>query len=161
MDILKQLYFICPNPNVWDPHLSKDKQELESVQHFACKVCTKSWDDAYSKMPRTLNIPHALSERRKLLKMYHLCKIFHGFVDFPNHQYCTSLALIISQDIHILSHSYHLRHAQTLTIFPFSHTLSMFSVLTITYLYNLGTLYYIILAFAILCIHCTSCIKFH
>ena len=68
VDILKQLYvaFICPNPDVWDPHLSKAKQELESVQHFACKVCTKSWDDAYSDMLRTLNIPHALSERRKL-----------------------------------------------------------------------------------------------
>ena len=27
---------------VWDPHLSKDTQELESVQLFACRVCTKS-----------------------------------------------------------------------------------------------------------------------
>jgi len=31
---------------VWDPHLSKDIQELESV-HFTCRVYTKSWDDAY------------------------------------------------------------------------------------------------------------------
>ena len=128
MDILKQLYvtFICPNPDVWDPHLSKDKQELESVQQCACKVCTKSWNDAYSDMLCTLNIPHALSERRKLLKMYHLCKIVHGVVDFPNHQYCTSLALIISQAIHILSHSYHLRRAQTLTTFTFLTRFSVF-----------------------------------
>ena len=26
---------------VWDPHLSNDKQELESVQHFACRVLPK------------------------------------------------------------------------------------------------------------------------
>jgi len=49
---------------VWDPHLSKDIQKLES-QHFACRVRTKRWNDAYSDMLHTLNIP-PLSERRKL-----------------------------------------------------------------------------------------------
>ena len=44
---LKRLYvpFICPNLEhataVWDPHLSKDIQKLESVQRLACRVCTK------------------------------------------------------------------------------------------------------------------------
>ena len=52
---------------VLDPHLSKDIQKLESNQHFACRVRTKRWNDAYSDMLYTLNIP-PLSERRKLLK---------------------------------------------------------------------------------------------
>ena len=88
VDTLKQLYvaFICPHLEyataVWDPHLSKDKQELETVKCFTCRVCTKNWDDAYCDMLRTLNIT-PLSERRKLLKMCHLYKIVHGFVDFP------------------------------------------------------------------------------
>ena len=87
VDTLKQLYvaFIRPHLEnataVWDPHLSKDILELESVQRFACRVCTKSWDILYCDMLSTLNI-HPLSERRKLLKMSP--KIVHGFIDFPN-----------------------------------------------------------------------------
>ena len=63
----KQLYeaFIHPHLEhataVWDPHLSKNKQELEYVR-FACSVCTKTWNDAYCNILRTLNIP-PLSER--------------------------------------------------------------------------------------------------
>ena len=94
VDTLKQLCvaFIRPHLEyataVWD--LSKDKQELESVQRFACRVCTKSWDDAYCDMLHTLNIP-LLSERRKLLKMCHLYKIIHGLLTFLMHHYCISL----------------------------------------------------------------------
>ena len=40
-----------------DPHLSKDILELESVQHFAYRVYTKSWDIPYCDMLSTLNIP--------------------------------------------------------------------------------------------------------
>ena len=29
---------------VWDPHLYKDIDMLESVQKFATKICTKSWN---------------------------------------------------------------------------------------------------------------------
>ena len=29
---------------VWDPHLYKDIDVLESVQKFATKICTKSWN---------------------------------------------------------------------------------------------------------------------
>ena len=85
---VKRLYvaFIRPNLEyasaVWDPHLSQDIQKLES-QHFACRICTKRWNDAYSDMLHTLNVP-PLSERRKLLKMCHFYKIVHGFIDLPN-----------------------------------------------------------------------------
>ena len=89
LDTLKQIYvaFIHPNleyaTTVWNPNLSKYILELESVQHFAWRICTKSWDIPYCDMLCTLNIP-PLSERRKLLKICYLYKIIHGFIDFPN-----------------------------------------------------------------------------
>ena len=77
------------------------------------------------------------------------------------HHYCTNPAPITPQDTLILSHSFNLRLAQTLFIFPFfSHAVSIWNslpysivsllilvclrkaLLNITYLYNLGTLYY-------------------
>ena len=83
MDTLKQLYVaLTHNMQLLFGTLTC-LGTLESVPCFACRVCTKSWDDAYCDMLCTLNIPQ-LSERRELLKMYHLYKIVHGFVDFPN-----------------------------------------------------------------------------
>ena len=32
---------------MWDPHLCKDIDALESVQRFATKICTKSWNTNY------------------------------------------------------------------------------------------------------------------
>ena len=131
VDTPKQLYvaFIRPHLEyataVWDPHLSKDIQELESVQRFACRVCTKSWDDAYCDMLHTLNIP-PLSERRKLLKLCHLYKIVHGFVDFPNapllYKPCTNY---FTSMIRTSSHTPTTSHSHKLLLlqFPFSHTL--------------------------------------
>ena len=39
-------YLECIVP-VWDPHLCKDIDALESVQRFATKICTKSWNMKY------------------------------------------------------------------------------------------------------------------
>ena len=73
------------------------------------------WADAYCDMLCTLNIL-SLEGGIKLLRLCHLYKIVHRFVDFPNapllYKPCTKSGYII------------------------------------------------LLAFAILCIHCTSCIKF-
>jgi len=79
--------FICPNLEyataVWDPNRFKVIQKLQSVQCFGCRSVPKRWNDAYSDMLHTLNIP-PLSEKRKLLKMCHLYKIVHGIIHFPN-----------------------------------------------------------------------------
>ena len=128
MDTLKQLNvaFICPHleyaTTVWDPHLSKDTQELKSVQRFACRVCTKSWDDVYCDMLHTMNIPPS-PKGGNYQNCVTFTKLFMGLLTFLMHHYCTSLALIALQDTHILSHSYNLRLAQTLTTFPFFHSL--------------------------------------
>jgi len=140
MDTLKQLYTAFVRPHleyavpVWDPHLTKDINALEAVQRFACRVCTKSWDMSYSDMLQTMNIPR-LSERRRLLKMCHLYKIVHGFVDFPNapllFKPCTN---------------YYTRHAHHLTLLQpqthsnafyfsfFSHAVSIWNSLPYTIL---------------------------
>ena len=49
MTTLKALYVTQVRPHleyaipIWDPHLSKDIEAIESVQRFASKVCTKQW----------------------------------------------------------------------------------------------------------------------
>lgn len=46
---LRVLYLTFVRPHleyatfVWDPHLVRDVEALESVQRFAIKVCTKNW----------------------------------------------------------------------------------------------------------------------
>ena len=35
---------------VWDPHLKKDQDLLESTQKFACKMITKNWDKGYDEL---------------------------------------------------------------------------------------------------------------
>ena len=48
---LKALYITQVHPHleyaipVWDPHLSKDVEALESVQRYASRMCTKQWRD--------------------------------------------------------------------------------------------------------------------
>ena len=81
---LKALYITQVRPHleyatpVWDPHLSKDINALESVQRFASKVCTKKWRDvSYDERLKLLNID-ALQSRRSQLKLYYLYKIING-----------------------------------------------------------------------------------
>ena len=45
--VLRSIYITCIRPHLeyaaqlWDPHVKRDIQMLESVQKFACKVCLK------------------------------------------------------------------------------------------------------------------------
>ena len=49
---------------VWDPHFVKDIEALESVQKFAAKMCTKTWQNSsYSEQLHALNLT-TLKERR-------------------------------------------------------------------------------------------------
>ena len=60
---LRVLYITHVRPHleyatpVWDPHLVRDSEALESVQRFASKVCTKScYDLSYQDHLRLLNL---------------------------------------------------------------------------------------------------------
>ena len=69
---------------LWDPHLSKDVQKLESLQRFACRVCTKRWNDTYSDMLHTLNIYiPPLFRKEKAFKMCQDCPWIHWLPNAP------------------------------------------------------------------------------
>ena len=101
-----------------------------------------------------------------------------GLLTFLMYHYCTSLALITVQDMHILSHSYNLMQTHTNYFYFsfFSHTVAIWNSLpySIVSSPNISMfkksyiifiiwvhVHYTILVFAILCIQCTRCIKFH
>ena len=52
-DALKQLYLSLVRLHleygcqVWNPHLVKDREALENVQKFACRIATAHWDENY------------------------------------------------------------------------------------------------------------------
>ena len=59
---------------VWDPHLARDKDQLEKVQKFALRMCCKSWEDGYHMLLEDCG----LEARRQYLKLCTLFKIIHG-----------------------------------------------------------------------------------
>ena len=66
---MKQLYISLVRPHleyacqVWDPHLSKDRNALEKVQKFACKLATSRWDSSYEELLNLLDLK-PLQDRR-------------------------------------------------------------------------------------------------
>ena len=71
---LRSIYITYIRPHLeyaaqlWDPHIKRDIQLLESVQRFACKVCLKCWDMDYVNMLHCLGLP-TLVVRRQHLKL--------------------------------------------------------------------------------------------
>ena len=68
---------------VWDPHLAKDINQLEDIQKFALKICTKRWNHNYHDLLQKANLP-ALVNRRNYLKLCSLFKIVNGLCFFPS-----------------------------------------------------------------------------
>ena len=87
-DTLRQLYISIVRPHmeyaapVWDPHLRKDQDLLESTQKFACKMITRKWDKGYDELLNMTNLP-SLADRRLYLKLCSLYKIVHNLSYFP------------------------------------------------------------------------------
>ena len=114
---LRTLYTALIRPHleyavpVWDPHLCKDIDALESVQRFATKICTKSWNTNYQYRLGKLRL-QTLNMRRCYLKQRHLYKLVHGLSIFPNSPVTTSS-----------SHSYPTRSNHNLSLhMPSCHT---------------------------------------
>ena len=88
-DTSKQLYVTYIRPHleyacqVWDPHLKKDIQTIESVQKFALRACTKLWTASYQDLLSSSNLPE-LAVRRKCMKLCTMYKLVHGLSEFPN-----------------------------------------------------------------------------
>ena len=68
---------------VWDPHLCKDIDALESVQRFTTKICTKFWNSNYQYCLDELHF-QTLNVRS------HLYKLVYGLSIFPNSPIITS-----------------------------------------------------------------------
>ena len=69
--------------SIWDPHLKKDIEMLESVQKFGLKICLKKWHSTYGNLIDQAGIP-SLAVRLKLLKLCQLFNILNGHVNFHN-----------------------------------------------------------------------------
>ena len=70
--------------SVWDPSVSFTNAEiLKKTQHFALKMCSHKWDNNYSSLLSTSNLP-TLSTHRSISKLCLLYKITNNLLYFPS-----------------------------------------------------------------------------
>ena len=77
--VLPMLDYACI---VWDPHLRKDQLLLESVQHFALKIASHSWNLDYQTLRTNYDLA-PLTNRRSHFKLLATFKFVHGFLYCP------------------------------------------------------------------------------
>ena len=91
-DSLKQLYLSLVRPHleyasqVWDPHLAKDRNALEKVQKFACKLATSKWNSSYEELLDLTDLK-PLQDRRLESKLGLLFKMVHNLCFFPDNSW--------------------------------------------------------------------------
>ena len=71
-----------PGCQVWNPHLAKDREALEKVQKFACRIATARWDENYETLLQFLDI-QPLQERRVHARLGLLYRILYKLSHFP------------------------------------------------------------------------------
>ncbi len=59
---------------VWDLYLRKDIKQIEDVQKFALKVCTKNWGTSYNFLLSNCNL-NTMADRRNTSRLCILFKI--------------------------------------------------------------------------------------
>ena len=78
--VLPQLMYCS---SVWDPPSSSgDSRNLENIQKFAIRLCSKNWSINYTSLRTTFNLP-LLSSRRSYSKLITMYKIINHFLYFP------------------------------------------------------------------------------
>lgn len=68
---------------VWNPHSKKLIEELEKVQKFALKMCTKCWDSNYEDLLATSQLS-TLEKRRTTASLCHLFKMINNLTHYPD-----------------------------------------------------------------------------
>ena len=86
----EQMYLSLVRPHleyaaqVWDPqvpHLQQNIDDIERVQKFALRICSKEWEKEYTELLDYFKLP-TLQNRRLYLKICHLYKIIHELCYF-------------------------------------------------------------------------------
>ena len=77
--VLPMLDYACI---VWDPHLRMDQLLLESVQEFALKTASRSWNLDYQTLHTRYDLA-PLTNRRLYFKLLATFKFVHGFLYCP------------------------------------------------------------------------------
>ena len=90
--VLPMLDYACI---VWDPHLRKDQLLLESVQHFALKITSQTWNSDYQTLCTRYDLA-ALANKRSYFKLLATFKFVHGFLYCPGGYFLQSPNLRIS-----------------------------------------------------------------
>ena len=67
---------------VWNPHLVKDINSLESVQKFALRICSKNYHETYQNLLNVYQVP-TLQNRRLFLCLCTFYSIVNKLVSFP------------------------------------------------------------------------------
>jgi hypothetical protein len=86
---LLKLYLTTIRPHleyaspVWNPFHIGEIEKIESVQKFALRMCSKSWNLDYEELLENTRIP-TLSSRWTQASMCHLSKIVRKQTHFPN-----------------------------------------------------------------------------
>ena len=78
---------------MWDPHLLKDVDLLESVQKFALNLCCKQWSSPYQDLLDISKLS-SLQARQEVARLGFMYKLVHNLVDFLMHPSSTGLLLL-------------------------------------------------------------------
>ena len=89
--------------SVWNPHLQHDIQQLENVQKFGLRVCTKLWQSDYSELLELTGVP-SLANRRLYSCLCCVYKIINNLCFFPSdilspldRRTCNTRAILLHQ----------------------------------------------------------------
>jgi len=68
---------------LWDPLLSKHKQQLEKVQLFATRMASKQWNESAETLNGHFNLPPLTTRQIYYFKLLYLYKLVNGHVFCP------------------------------------------------------------------------------
>ena len=75
---------------VWNPHLQKERDQLERVQKYGLRMCSKQWSAGYTDVLSLFKIP-TLSDRREYLSLCTMFKITQEMMYFPTNVFVPKL----------------------------------------------------------------------
>ena len=104
------------------------KQQIESVQKFALRVCLKQWNMPYCDVLEHTGLPR-LESHRSLLKLSLTFKVVHGLVYFPNDIYSLSITHSSPRISHSLSHRPYSSSSSQFLYSCIPHSISLWNAL--------------------------------